>query len=206
MIRQRTSWVAPPGPVAEGLRVGLLGGSFNPAHSGHLHASTLALKRLGLDYVWWLVSPQNPLKPERGMAGFAKRLAAARKFATHPKIAVTGIEQELGTRYTADSLRALKQRFPQLRFVWLMGSDNLVQLPRWRDWQTIFALVPVAVVARPGTALGARTSKAALRFRKFHRPGRPGFADCPPPAWTMLDARRDSASATAIRGGMGSQA
>ena len=185
--------------MAEGLRIGLLGGSFNPAHSGHRHASTLALKSLGLDYVWWLVSPQNPLKSERDMASFEQRLASARLHARHPRIIVSGIEQDLGTRYTIDTLRALERRFAQLRFVWLMGSDNLVQLPRWRDWQAIFALVPVAVVGRPGSAQTARNCRAAQRFRAFYRAPSPAFAETPPPAWTMLDAHRDPASATAIR-------
>src|SRR5262249_22048457 len=152
-----TNWVRPPGPVADGLRIGLLGGSFNPAHEGHLYASIVALKQLQLDYVWWLVSPQNPLKETASMADFSARLAAARPFTTHPRIVVSGIESALGTRFTVDTLAALKRRFPQLHFVWLMGSDNLIQLPRWRAWRRIFESVPVAVVARPGTALAART-------------------------------------------------
>ena len=116
--------------------------------------------------MWWLVSPQNPLKPVRGMASFDKRLEAATRLAgAHPRMIATGIEQELGTRFTIDTLRALKRRFPGLRFVWLMGSDNLVQIPRWRRWQQIFVEVPVAVVARPGSALPARQSKAANRFK-----------------------------------------
>jgi len=195
--------VRPPGPLADGLRIGLLGGSFNPAHAGHLHASTLALKQLGLDYVWWLVSPQNPLKPEQGMAEFDSRLGAARTFAPHRRIVVTGIEAEFGTRFTIDTLAALKHRFPRAHFVWLMGSDNLLQLPRWRDWREIFASVPVAIVARPGSALPARSSKAAAIFRAaYAAPGR-HFPVRPPPAWTILDARRNPLSATALRSGHG---
>src|SRR5689334_13259192 len=125
-LRIRTNCVAPPGPVADRLRVGLLGGSFNLPHEGHVHASEPALKRLQLDFGWWLVSPQNPLKPERGMESFANRLEAARKFARNPKIVVAGIEAELGTCFTIDTLKALQHRFPQRRFVWLMGSDNLL--------------------------------------------------------------------------------
>ena len=189
----------PPGPVAEGLRIGLLGGSFNPAHEGHIHASELALKRLQLDYVWWLVAPQNPLKATHGMADFETRLNGARQIAHHPRIIVTGIEAALGTRYTVDTLRALKHRFPRVYFVWLMGSDNLLQMPHWRDWQAIFASVPVAVVARPGTAAAARASKAATRFRgAYTAPGR-HISVIRPPAWTVLDARRSGASATALR-------
>jgi nicotinate-nucleotide adenylyltransferase len=183
------------------LRIGLLGGSFNPAHQGHIYASALALKRLRLDYVWWLVAPQNPLKESRGMAAFDARLRGARVFAHHPRIVVTGIESGLGTRFTIDTLSALKRRFPGVHFVWLMGSDNLLQLPRWRDWQAIFAHVPVAVVARPGTALAARTGKAAVRFRSFYVAPDRHFSVMPVPAWTILDANRNPVSATALRAG-----
>jgi nicotinate-nucleotide adenylyltransferase len=182
-----------------GLRIGLLGGSFNPAHDGHIYASTLALKRLRLDYVWWLVAPQNPLKEQRGMAPFQTRLNAARDLARHPRIRVTGIESALGTRFTIDTLRALERRFPAAHFVWLMGSDNLLQLPRWRDWQAIFATVPVAVVARPGTALPARMSKPAVRFRTFFLEPSRHFSVMPPPAWTILDSKRNPVSATVLR-------
>lgn len=199
MTQPGAKWVRPPAPVGGGLRIGLLGGSFNPAHEGHLHASLLALKRLGLDHVWWLVSPQNPLKETRGMAEFAERIQAARAFVRHPRIVVTGIEEELGTRFTVDTLRALKRRFPGTRFVWLMGSDNMLQIPRWRGWQTIFALVPVAVVARPGSALGARCSQAAMRFKSRQTAPGPRLARMKPPAWAMLDARRSPVSATSLR-------
>src|SRR5215469_14799060 len=114
------NWIVPPGPVADGLRIGLLGGSFNPAHAGHLYVSLTALKRLQLDYVWWLVSPQNPLKPAQGMAGL----------------------QALGSHYTDDTVRLLQRRFPQVEFVWLMGSDNLAQFSRWRHWQSLARRVP----------------------------------------------------------------
>ena len=199
-VRVQSTWVRPPSPVADGLRIGLLGGSFNPAHEGHLHASDLALKTLGLDYVWWLVSPQNPLKPERGMADFAARLAGAKAFARNPRIVVTGIEAELGTRYTIDTLHTLERRFPQLRFVWLMGSDNLVQFPRWRNWRAIFAAVPIAVIARPGSALAARRAKAALVFEAAFHPPTYEFPALSPPVWTVLDsAKRSRVSASEIR-------
>src|SRR5437016_718615 len=152
-LRTKSDWISPPGPVAAGLHIGLLGGSFNPAHEGHSHASELALKQLGLDYVWWLVSPQNPLKATGSMASFEERLEGAKNFNRHPRVIVTGIESQLGTRFTIDTLEALKRRFALLRFVWLMGSDNLLQIPRWRGWQQIFESVPVAIIARPGTAL-----------------------------------------------------
>jgi len=199
-LRTRMTWVRPPGPVANGLRIGLLGGSFNPAHEGHLHASTVALKQLGLDYVWWLVSPQNPLKPVRGMAESGARLVAARSFAKHPRIIVSGIETQFRTRFTIDTVNALARRFPRVRFVWLMGSDNLLQFPRWRRWQEIFAKIPVAIVARPGTALRARVSKPALRFGACQIPPGRRLPGAFPPAWSILDARRRSpVSATAIR-------
>ncbi|HYK80693.1 MAG TPA: nicotinate-nucleotide adenylyltransferase [Micropepsaceae bacterium] len=199
-IRTKSDWIAPPGPVESGLRIGLLGGSFNPAHEGHRHASELALKQLGLDYVWWLVSPQNPLKDTRGMASLADRLQAAQHFNRHPRIIVTDIESRLGTRFTLDTLRALKRRFPQLRLVWLMGSDNLLQIPRWRNWQQIFASVPVTVIARPGTALTALSSKAATCFRSAYVPPNRHIAVMSPPAWTMIDVRRrNPSSATLLR-------
>ena len=193
-------WVRAPGPVGAGLRIGLLGGSFNPPHDGHVHVSAAALKKLCLDYVWWLVSPQNPLKPKRGMASFAKRLEAAQRLASrHPRLIATGIEAEFGTQFTIDTLHALKRRFPDVRFVWLMGSDNLVQIARWRRWQAIFAQVPVAVVARPGSALAARGSKAANRFKPAARPADAGFADTAPPAWTVIEVKRNPASGTRLR-------
>jgi len=199
-LRTKSDWVSPPGPVENGLRIGLLGGSFNPAHEGHSHASDLAFKQLGLDYVWWLVSPQNPLKDTRGMESFGERLLAAQHFNRHPRIIVTDIESRLGTRFTINTLRALKRRFPQLRFVWLMGSDNLVQIPRWRNWQEIFANVPVTVIARPGTALAALSSKAATRFRSAYVPPNRHIAVMSPPAWTLLDSRRrNPSSATRLR-------
>jgi nicotinate-nucleotide adenylyltransferase len=199
-VRTKIDWVRAPGPAGGGLRIGLLGGSFNPPHEGHVHVSKAALKKLHLDYVWWLVSPQNPLKPVRGMASFDKRLEAAGKLAgAHPRMIATGIEQELGTRFTIDTLRALKRRFPRTRFVWLMGSDNLVQIPRWRRWQQIFAEIPIAVVTRPGSALPARQSKAASRFKSAALPADERFADARAPALTVIEVKRNPASGTKLR-------
>ena len=184
------TWLRPPGPVAPGLKIGLLGGSFNPAHAGHLYVSEVARKRLGLDYVWWLVSPQNPLKPVAGMAPFAKRLAAARKLAgRHPRLIVTALEQALGTRYTIDTIAVLQRRFPHVEFVWLMGSDNLEQFHRWRRWPEIAARLPLAVVLRPGSVWALLRSKAAKRFPVV-----------------VVDGRRNETSATAIRAGFGASA
>lgn len=187
-------------PVA-GQRIGLLGGSFNPAHEGHRHVSLEALRRLELDAVWWLVSPQNPLKPQRGMAPFAERLAGARALARQPRIRVTGLEALLGTRYTADTLTALTRRFRGVRFVWLMGADNLIQVSRWEAWTQIFHAVPVAVLARPTYSLRASSAKAAQRFRR-HRLSETraaGLADRTPPAWAFLHIRLSALSATQIR-------
>jgi nicotinate-nucleotide adenylyltransferase len=179
-------------------RVGLLGGSFNPAHDGHRHVALEALKLLRLDEVWLLVSPQNPLKPVAGMAPLAERLASTRAVAKHPRIRPTAIETSLGTRYTADTLAALKTRFPQVRFVWLMGADNLVQVARWDRWLRIFRTVPVAVLSRSPYCHRALASQAARRLARFRTAGA-GLADRTPPAWAFLHARLHPASATAIR-------
>ena len=155
-------------------RIGLLGGSFNPAHRGHLHLSLTALKCLDLDEVWWLVSPQNPLKPVAGMAPFADRLEQARQIAAgHNRIRVTDLENRLGgSHYTADTLRILRRRFPRLRFVWLMGGDNLAQIPHWERWTEIFRTVPIAVFDRPSYSLKALAGRAAQAFRPAPPDGR----------------------------------
>ncbi|BBK40634.1 putative nicotinate-nucleotide adenylyltransferase [Allostella vacuolata] len=182
-------------------RVGLLGGSFNPAHAGHRHLSLWALKRLGLDQVWWLVSPQNPLKASRDMAPLADRLAEARRVARHPAIRVTDIEGWFSTRYTADTLSALLRRFPHARFVWLMGADNLRQIRRWKRWNTIFESLPVAVFDRPSYALGALSGLAARRYGRHRVPASAArsLADRPAPAWTFVTMPLHPASATRIR-------
>ena len=163
-------------PAASGRRIGLLGGSFNPAHGGHLHISRLALRRLDLDEVWWLVSPQNPLKPAAGMAPFDERLRAGgrnrRRRPPHPGHRHRGPARR--TTYTADTLQALRRRFPRTRFVWLMGGDNLAQFPYWRRWQDIFRTVPIAVFARPGTSSKALAGAAAHRFAARARAGHGG--------------------------------
>jgi nicotinate-nucleotide adenylyltransferase len=184
-----------------GRRIGLLGGSFNPAHEGHREISLQALARLGLDEVWWLVSPQNPLKPVAGMAPFADRMAGARAVARHPRIRVSDIEARLGTRHTAETLRRLTRRFPGHRFVWLMGADNLAQIDRWRSWQQIFHLVPVAVWARPTYCFRALAAKAARRFAGARRKENAGrlLPATDPPAWVFVHGRLNPLSATAIR-------
>ena len=181
--------------------MGLLGGSFNPAHEGHRHIARLALHRLRLHQVWLLVSPGNPLKAARGMAPLRDRLAGAARIADGRRVVATGIEAELHTRYTYDSLRALRRRFPRVRFIWLMGADNLVQLPRWQRWTGISGAMPFAVMPRPTYNARALASQAAQRLRHALHPARaaPALAACPAPAWTFLPARQNPASATALR-------
>jgi nicotinate-nucleotide adenylyltransferase len=187
------NWITPPGPAADGLRIGLLGGSFNPAHGGHLYVSETAIKRLKLDYVWWLVSPQNPLKSAAGMGELKARLASARRLTgCHPRLVVSDLERLLGTRYTVDTVRALSHRFPGVKFVWLMGSDNLAQFSRWRRWQEIVRLVPVVVVQRPGSLMAAMNASAARRFGTVRN-------RLQPPALTVLDGARNPESATRLR-------
>lgn len=182
-------------------RVGLLGGSFNPAHQGHREISLAALALLDLDEVWWLVSPQNPLKPVAGMAPFADRVDSARRIAAHPRIRVTDIEAKLGTRYTADTLQKLCETRSDCHFVWLMGADNLAQIAAWKDWQQIFNLLPIAVFDRPTYTYKAMAAQAARRFQAFRRPEQAAgrLAIAPPPAWTFIHHRLNPISATEIR-------
>lgn len=189
------------GAAWTGRRVGLLGGSFNPAHEGHLHLSLFALKALGLDQVWWLVSPQNPLKPVAGMAAQAERLAGAREQARHPRILATDLETRLGTRYTADTLTVLRRRFARTRFVWLMGADIMPQLPRWQRWREIFRRVAIAAFNRPPYSVAALTSPPARRFARRRLPEAQcrRLAHAPLPAWCFLHIPAHPASATAIR-------
>lgn len=195
--RPHANWVRPPGPVAPGLRIGLLGGSFNPAHEGHLHVSEVALKRLGLDYVWWLVTPQNPLKPAHGMAPLSERVANARLVARRPRIVVMDIEHDFKTHYSFDTLRALQKRFPQLRFTWLMGSDNLQIFRRWHRWADIARRVPIAVIQRPGTAMAMASATAIQRFGQLRHEKH--LCAAPAPAIAVLEGKRNPQSATAIR-------
>ncbi len=186
-------------------RVGLLGGSFNPAHAGHRHISEMALKYLHLDEVWWLVSPQNPLKSTKEMAPLAERLASANACCRHPRLRATAVETALGTRYTADTLKALRHRFPRTKFLWIMGADNLRQLPRWEAWTSIFHRLPIAVFARPAYDSKALAGKAASRFKKARRSLRYAgrLASRTPPAWVFFHSRLHPASATSIRRGEG---
>jgi nicotinate-nucleotide adenylyltransferase len=183
------------------IKTGLLGGSFNPAHRGHRRLSISAARALGLDELWWLVSPGNPLKPQAGMAPLEARFASARRAARGLPIRVTAIERQLGTRYTADTLLALRRRFPERSFIWLMGADNLAQLHLWREWRKIATAVPIAVVTRPGYIGRARSARAMGWLRGFVRP--PGQArdwtKWTPPALVLLPMPPDPTSATALR-------
>jgi nicotinate-nucleotide adenylyltransferase len=183
------------------MRVGLLGGSFNPAHEGHAHIARTALVRLGLDKVIWLVSPQNPLKSAEDTASLEARMASARTQASGPGMIVSDLEARLGTRYTLDLIRTLRARYPTVRFVWLMGADNLASFHRWRGWEEIMRLVPVCVVARPGWGLQGRLSPAARRFAWARRPASEArrLATARPPAWVYLPAPLNYESSTAIR-------
>lgn len=182
-------------------RVGILGGSFNPAHGGHRQISLAALERLRLDEVWWMVSPQNPLKARAGMAPLGRRLAMAQAVARHPRIRVTDIETALGTRYTADTLAQLVRAFPRTRFVWLMGADNLSQIGRWDRWQQIFHGVAIAVFNRPTYCFRALAGMAARRFarRRLAASAAGQLAGKTPPAWVFLFTRLNPISASAIR-------
>ncbi|RDE04761.1 nicotinate-nucleotide adenylyltransferase [Sphingomonas aracearum] len=183
-------------------RIGLLGGSFNPAHAGHRRISLAALQALGLDEVWWLVSPGNPLKEGAGdMAPLAARLASARAMARHAPIRPTAIEVALRTRYTADTLARLTRRYPRFRFVWLMGADNLAQFDRWRNWRGIARTVPIAVVARPGYDAEAQAAPAMGWLRRYRRPvdQAKNWTKWSLPALVLLRFRPDPTSATRLR-------
>jgi len=187
--------------LAPGMRVGLFGGSFNPAHEGHAHVAETARRRLRLDRVIWLVSPQNPLKSAHETADLAERMAGARAFARGPGMIVTDAERRLGSAYTIDTVRALKARFPGVKFVWIMGADSLASFHRWRGWTQIMREIPVAVVSRPWISLKSRFSPAARRFARFRRPS--GQAAClpgtKPPAWVFLRGPLNFQSSTALR-------
>lgn len=182
-------------------RIGLLGGSFNPAHGGHRRISLFAKEALGLDEVWWLVSPGNPLKPAQGMAPLAARVASARRQGRRAPIRVTALERELGTRFTVDTLRAVRRRWPKHRFVWLMGADNLGQFHRWRDWRGIARTMPIAVIARPRYD-GAAVASPAMAWLRRYRRSVASFrnrAEWSAPALVSLRFDPDERSATALR-------
>jgi nicotinate-nucleotide adenylyltransferase len=182
-------------------RIGLLGGSFNPAHRGHRRISLAALDALGLDEVWWLVSPGNPLKPAKEMAPFAARLASAKLMARRAPIRVSDFEARAGTRYTVDTLARLLRRHPRDRFIWLMGADTVAQFHHWKQWRRIACAVPIAVIARPGYDGPARAARAMGWLRRFVRPSSQArnWTDWSAPAILLLRLPPDPTSATALR-------
>jgi nicotinate-nucleotide adenylyltransferase len=186
---------------APGMRIGLFGGSFNPPHEGHRLVSTTALRRLRLDRVWWVVTPGNPLKRHDILADLDTRIGAARRMADHPRISVTGLEAGIGMRYTVDTVRYLKRRCPGVQFVWIMGADNLRQLPRWRRWRDLVDLIPVAVVDRPGSTLRSLQGSVAaiLAPRRLRETEAHLLPMRSPPAFVYLHGPRSSASSTALR-------
>ena len=186
---------------SRGMRIGLFGGTFDPPHGAHLSASLLALKRLKLDAIWWLVTPGNPLKDTRGLAPLSERIAAARQLTSHPRIKVTGIEAVIKTKYTYDTLRWLLAHCPGVRFVWVMGADNLRSFHRWQNWRRIADLIPIAVVDRLGPSLYANASAAGQALSEFRLPDLaaatlPGHK---PPAWAYLHGLKSPLSSTALR-------
>ncbi len=201
----RSSRVPPPLPVlpphAPGLRIGLFGGSFNPPHEGHRLASLVALRRLRLDRVWWIVTPGNPLKDNSALPQQSERMAAARRLARHPRIDVTGFEAEIDTRFTFDTITYLQRRCPLVDFVWIMGADNLNGFHRWQRWREIAQQVPIAIIDRPGSTLKAARSRAATALGP-HRLAEEDaglLASSPLPAWVFLHGPRSTLSSTQIR-------
>jgi nicotinate-nucleotide adenylyltransferase len=185
----------------EGQRIGLFGGSFNPAHRGHAMVALYALKRLELDWVWWLVSPQNPLKDPSETGEYAARLSSTQLIARHPRFVVTGVEKQIGSRTTAETLRALKPLFGRGHFVWIMGADSFASLHRWHDWLEIAETLPLAVLARPGYSLRALGGPAATRFSEAQIPTHlaPRLVTARPPAWCFIPMPLRPESSTAIR-------
>jgi nicotinate-nucleotide adenylyltransferase len=188
-------------PFTAGQRIGLFGGTFDPPHEAHLGACLLAMKRLRLDRVWWLVTPGNPLKDTRGLAPLDKRIAAARALANHPRIVVTGLEAGIGVRFTYDTIRHLVSHCPGVHFVWIMGADNLRSFHRWQNWRRIAALVPIVVVDRLGPSLYAMGSVTAQALGRYRIPERAAalLPDCRPPAWVFLHGLKSPLSSTALR-------
>jgi nicotinate-nucleotide adenylyltransferase len=192
-------------PHAPGMRIGLFGGTFDPPHEAHLGASLIALKRLKLDRVWWMVTPGNPLKSAAGLPGLEERMAASRAYVRSPKMRITGFEAELGSPYTYATIRFVTRRLPLVHFVWVMGADNLATFHHWQHWRDIARAVPIAVVDRPGWHLKALASPAARFLARARLPeDRAGLLPGRrPPAWVFLTTRLSEASSTALRRGNG---
>lgn len=188
-------------PTAKpGQTIGLLGGSFDPPHEGHVHISDEAIKRFGLDHIWWLVSPGNPLKP-KGPAPIEQRITAAKALINDPRVVVSDVEAHIGTRFTAETLDRLLGLYPGVRFVWLMGADNLAQFHLWERWDDIMETVPIGVLARPGSRMSARFSKASSRYERWRVPSEAShlLPHMPAPAWCFINVPMRAVSSTAIR-------
>lgn len=186
--------------VARGQRIGLLGGSFDPPHAGHVHITLEAMKRFGLDQVWWLVSPGNPLK-SHGPAKLNRRLEAARNLMQHPRVFVSDFEAQANTRFTAQTVARLQDTVPQAQFVWLMGADNLAQFHRWKDWHTIMQQIPIGVLARPGEHMVARTARAAQMYRtaRLHPRSNRRLGGMAAPAWGFANVPLRAISSSELR-------
>lgn len=187
--------------VEDGMSVGLLGGSFNPPHEGHLNASLIALTRARLDRLWWLVTPGNPLKSVSELESLEKRIEDCRRIARHPRIDITAFEARYKVRYTEDTLSILKRLRPRVRFVWIMGADNLATFHRWQNWRRIAAMMPIVVIDRPGSTLAHRSAPAAIALAKYRVDESDAglIASMKPPAWTFIHGPRSPLSSTAIR-------
>ncbi|TCN31936.1 nicotinate-nucleotide adenylyltransferase [Sinorhizobium americanum] len=187
--------------VESGMAVGLFGGSFNPPHDGHVLVAETALRKLGLDQLWWMVTPGNPLKDRNNLAPLAERIAMSEKIARNPRIKVTGFEQALGQSYTARTLEFVRERNRGVRFVWVMGADNLRSFHRWQDWRRIVGTFPIAVIDRPGSTLAYLSSRMARTFSRarIDEDDAPTLASRPAPAWTFIHGPRSSLSSTALR-------
>lgn len=194
------AWITLP-PHGRGMRIGLFGGTFDPAHAAHRAACLLAMHRIGLDRVWWLVTPGNPLKNTRGLAPLQERVAAARALARHPRVDVTDLEARLGTHYTYETISYLVRRCPDVHFVWIMGADNLRGFHRWQRWRDIAALVPIAIVDRLGPSLYATASAAGQAFARVRIPewAAKTLPNRKPPVWIYLHGLKSPLSSTALR-------
>ncbi|MEM6848717.1 MAG: nicotinate-nucleotide adenylyltransferase [Pseudomonadota bacterium] len=189
-------------PAGPGEAIALFGGSFNPPHSGHRHVADVAMRRLGVSRVWWIVTPANPLKSEDGLAPLGSRVSWTRDVAHHRRMIVTAFEAAVGTRFSADTLTLLKRRFPATRFVFVIGADNLATLHHWMEWRRIMITFPLAVIDRPGASLRALSSPAALAFARYRQPEHwaKRLARADAPAWVFLHAPLEPTSSTALRG------
>jgi nicotinate-nucleotide adenylyltransferase len=188
-------------PHASGQRIGLFGGTFDPPHEAHRAACLLAMRRLDLDAVWWLVTPGNPLKDTRHLAPLQERISAARAMVRHPRVHVTGLEAEIGTRFTHDTIAHIRRRCPGVNFVWIMGADNLRSFHRWQKWRDIAALIPIAVVDRLGPSLYASQGAAGQALAQWRIPEEKArtLARRKPPAWVFLHGLKSPLSSTALR-------